>query len=137
MRSLRSSSSRNVRDVRDRNYGTLTAFLIALLAACSFSVAGAPAHVHDGIAHVHLTSVDETPDPVAPHHPGEYYSQDSQGAPGSRYASRDLGPDPVGTDPADALPLQVPADRPTLWGGPAPPLRAATTAQSVLCLWRI
>jgi hypothetical protein len=124
--------------VRGRHRGTCPTFLVALLAAFCFAVAGSPAHAHSGLhAHVHLTNAEERPHPVTPHHPGEDCSPGSAELPGSRTGPREHGTGPAQTDTAEAAPGQVPASHNTPGSEPAADARIATAAPSVLCLWRI
>lgn len=124
--------------MRGRHRGTCPTFLVALLAAFCFAVAGSPAHAHSGLhAHVHLTNAEERPHPVTPHHPGEDCSPGSAELPGSRTGPREHGTGPAQTGTDEAAPGQVPASHNTPGSEPAADARIATAAPSVLCLWRI
>lgn len=124
--------------MRGRHRGTCPTFLVALLAAFLFTVAGSSAHVHKGLtAHVHLTGAEERPHPLAPHHPGEDCSPGTSELPGSRTGPREHGAGPAQTGPIRAVPGRMPGSRRALRSDPAPDARIASAAQSVLCLWRI
>ncbi len=124
--------------MRGRHRGTCPPFLVALLAAFCFAVAGWPAHVHHGPrAHVHLTDVKEKPHPAAPHHPGEDCTPGSFELPGSRTGPRENGTGPTQIGACAATPGRLPAAHNTPGSGPAPGARIATAAPSVLSVWRI
>ncbi|MDX3095448.1 hypothetical protein PV417_12950 [Streptomyces sp. ME19-03-3] len=124
--------------MRGRHRGTCPTFLVALLAAFCFTVAGAPAHAHYGLhGHVHVTDAEDKPHPGAPHHPGEDCLPGSSELPGSRTGPREQGTGPAQAGAARTAPGRLPASHNMQGSGPAPGARIATAAPPVLCLWRI
>ncbi|MEN8654646.1 hypothetical protein ABCR94_29650 [Streptomyces sp. 21So2-11] len=121
----------------DRGRRVLMALMVALLAAYFCTAAGSPTHVHR-LSHT-TTAVQHTAEPVhapaapAPHQPGDHCSRERGSGPWA-------GPDRL---PATEAAPEHPADtrsavrRAASRRIPDPPPSGSSTAQSLLCLWRI